>query len=117
MVFLKDLPADTSVGYGGTVTTTRPTRIAILPIGYNDGYVIPSANPARVLLRGQSAPVLGQVSMDYTTVDVTDIPQTQVGDEAILIGRQGEESIRAEELADFLGGPPYRDALRDFLSN
>jgi alanine racemase len=99
VVFLKDLPAGAPVGYGGTFKTKRATRIAILPMGYHDGMSWRLGNKGSALMRGQRAPIVGRVSMDYTTLDVTHIPQVRVGDRVTLIGRQGEQTIRLEELA------------------
>lgn len=107
VVFLKDVPEGSAIGYAGTFTTRRPTRIAILPIGYNDGYRFALGNRGQALVRGKRAPVVGRVSMDYTTVDVTDIPDVTVGDETVLIGRQGEGRIGANELAEAAGTIPY----------
>src|SRR4051794_30956093 len=92
---LKDLPAGHAIGYGTTFHTTRPSRIATLPVGYADGYNRLLSNNADVLIRGQRAPVVGRVSMDLLTIDVTDIPHATVGDEVILLG----DGITAEELA------------------
>ncbi|MCK6447397.1 MAG: alanine racemase [Planctomycetes bacterium] len=99
IVFLKDLPAGAPVGYGGTFVAKRATRIAILPIGYHDGMSWRLGNRGAALVRGARAPIVGRVSMDYTTLDVTAIPQVRVGDRVTLIGRQGERAIRLEELA------------------
>lgn len=99
IVFLKDLPAGAPVGYGGTFVAKRATRIAILPIGYHDGMSWRLGNRGAGLVRGARAPIVGRVSMDYTTLDVTAIPQVRVGDRVTLIGRQGERAIRLEELA------------------
>lgn len=107
VVFLKDLPAGAGVGYGRTFVTSRPTRIAILPIGYNDGYRFALGNRGHVLIRGRRAAVAGRISMDYTTVDVTDIPEVSVGDEAVLIGAQAGERIAVGELAAAAGTIPY----------
>ena len=92
---LKDLPAGHAVGYGTTFHTTRPSRIATLPVGYADGYDRHFSNRGEVLVRGKRAPVVGRVSMDLTTVDVTDIPGANVGDEVVLLG----DGISVEELA------------------
>ncbi|MCE9596007.1 MAG: alanine racemase [Planctomycetes bacterium] len=99
VVFLKDLPAGSEVGYGGTFKTKRSTRIAILPLGYHDGVNWRLGNRGTALVRGERAPIVGRVSMDYTTLDVTHIPQVRVGDRVTLIGRQGEQSIVLEDLA------------------
>ncbi len=96
---LKDLPAGHAIGYGATFYTTRPSRIATLPVGYADGYSRQYSNNGEVLIRGRRAPVVGRVSMDLVTVDVTDIPGCAAGDEVVLLGAQGQEVISAEELA------------------
>ncbi|MDP9361743.1 MAG: alanine racemase [Acidobacteriota bacterium] len=95
---LKELPAGHAIGYGTTYRTTRPSRIATLPVGYADGYGRLLSNNADVLVRGRRAPVIGRVSMDLVTIDVTDI-DAAIGDEVILIGAQGDDIITAEELA------------------
>ncbi len=92
---LKDLPAGHAIGYGTTFWTTRPSRIATLPVGYADGYDRLLSNRGEVLARGRRAPVVGRVSMDLVTIDVTDIAGARLGDEVVLLG----DSITAEELA------------------
>lgn len=92
---LKELPAGHAIGYGTTFRTTRPSRIATLPVGYADGYDRLLSNNAEVLVRGQRAPVVGRVSMDLVTIDVTAIGDAAVGDEVVLLG----DGITAEELA------------------
>ena len=92
---LKDLPPGHAVGYGTTFHTTRASRIATLPVGYADGYNRRLSNRGEVLVRGKRAPVVGRVSMDLVTIDVTDVPDAAVGDEVVLLG----EGIPAEELA------------------
>jgi alanine racemase len=92
---LKELPAGHAIGYGTTFHTTRPSRIATLPVGYADGYDRLLSNNAEVIVRGQRAPVVGRVSMDLVTIDVTGIPTASIGDEVVLLG----DGISAEELA------------------
>jgi alanine racemase len=96
---LKTIPAQSFVGYGCTVRTTRRTRLALLPVGYADGYDRGLSNNAHVLVRGRRAPVMGRVCMNMTMVDVTDVPGVAPGDEVVLLGRQGDEVISAESLA------------------
>lgn len=91
---LKELPAGHAVGYGTTFHTARPSRIATLPAGYADGYPRLLSNNADVLVRGRRAPVVGRVSMDLITIDVTGIPDAVAGDEVVLLG----DGISAEEL-------------------
>lgn len=95
IVRLKELPPGHAVGYGTTFRTKRASRIATLPVGYADGYRRALGNRAEVLVRGKRVPVVGRVSMDLTTIDVTDVRDVAVGDEVILLG----DSIRVEELA------------------
>jgi alanine racemase len=94
IVRLKELPAGHAIGYGTTFHTPRPSRIATLPVGYADGYGRLLSNKGEVLLRGRRVPVVGRVSMDLVTIDVTDAV-AEVGDEVVLLG----DGITAEELA------------------
>ena len=96
---LKDLPPGHAIGYGTTFHTTRPSRIATLPVGYADGYNRRLSNRGEVLVRGKRAPVVGRVSMDLVTIDVTDVDDAALGDEVVLLGKQGDDEITAEELA------------------
>lgn len=98
--FVKVLELGIEIGYGGTFTTERETKVATIPVGYADGYPRALSNRGRVLIRGQSAPVLGRVCMDQFMVDVTDIPDVVQGDEVTLAGRDGEGFISMEEIAD-----------------
>jgi alanine racemase len=95
---VKEVPAGTPISYGHTFVTTTTTRIAILTAGYGDGYFRAASNRARVLIGGQRCPVLGRVTMDQIVVDVS-VPQVQPGDEAVLIGRQGDGQVTTNELA------------------
>ncbi len=96
---IRDVPKGSTIGYGMTYKLDRDHRIATLPIGYADGYLRAFSNNSDVLIHGTRCPVVGRISMDMTTVDVSHLPDIRVGDEAILLGTQGEESISAEELA------------------
>ena len=104
---VKWLPAGEGVSYGSTYITTRPTRIAALPVGYADGFRRSPRNWGSVLLHGQEAPILGRVCMDQCMIDVTHIPQARSGDEVVLIGHQGEASLSAEQVAERLGTINY----------
>lgn len=104
---LKTLPKGSAIGYGGTFVTQRESLIATLPVGYADGFNRALSNKGEVLIRGKRAPVVGRVSMDLVTVDVTDIPGVRHGDEAVLIGEQGGDRITAEELAEKIGTISY----------
>jgi alanine racemase len=94
-----DIPVGGTVGYGGRWCAQRPTRIAILPVGYADGYLRGSQPGASALVRGRRVPLVGIVSMDAVAVDVTDIPGLGRTDEFVLLGRQGEAAISAADLA------------------
>lgn len=107
IVFLKDHPAGTPLGYGASFFTRRPSRIATIPAGYADGLSRALSNRGRVIVRGRYARIVGNVSMDLTLIDVTDIPGVMVGDEVTLIGRADGASITAGELAKELGTIPY----------
>lgn len=107
IIHLKRVPAGTSISYGRTFTTRRESLIAVLPIGYADGYSRAWSNRGQVLIGGRRAPVVGRVCMDMTMADVTDIPTVRLNDEAVLIGSQGSETLSADELARQLGTIPY----------
>lgn len=96
---LKDVPAGTGVSYGHRFVADRRTRLAAIPVGYADGYSRHLSNVGEVLIRGCRARVVGTVCMDWTLIDVTDIPQVEVGDEVTLLGRDNGQSITAEEWA------------------
>jgi len=107
VVAVRDVSAGVGIGYGHTYRTPAPTTIATLPVGYSDGYLRVYSTNADVLLHGRRAPVVGRVSMDYITVDVGHIPGVAIGDVATLLGRDGEEAVTAEELAERRGTIPY----------
>ncbi|MDF1836845.1 MAG: alanine racemase [Planctomycetota bacterium] len=107
IVFLKDVPKGTPVGYASTWKAPEATRIATLPIGYADGLPWRAAEGGEVLIRGQRAPIVGRISMDYTTVDVGHIRDIQVGEIATLVGSDGGQSISLAELANHAGTIPY----------
>jgi alanine racemase len=104
---LRTLRAGESAGYGRTFTAVEETRLALLPVGYADGFNRLLSNRGYVLIRGQQAPIAGRVSMDQTMVDVTAIPATAIGDEVVLLGSQGSESLTAWDLADLAGTIPW----------
>jgi alanine racemase len=96
---LKKVPAGSSISYGQTFVTKRESFIATLPIGYADGYPRLLSNRGEVLVTGKRAPVAGRVCMDLTMIDVTDIGKIQQGDEVVLLGRQGDAEISADDMA------------------
>ncbi len=110
VVFLKDLPAGAPMGYGSTWRAKANTRIATLPIGYADGLPWRATRGGEVLVRGQRAPIIGRVSMDYTTVDVGHIRDVEVGDVVTLIGSDGGDTIRMGDLAQWAETIPYEVA-------
>lgn len=98
VVQVKEVAAGTPISYGMTYYTSRPSRIATLPLGYADGYPRLLSNRAEVLVRGQRAPVVGRVCMDQLMIDVGHLPQVEPGDEVVLLGEQMGQRISAEEL-------------------
>lgn len=104
---VKELPADSYVSYGCTFRTERPSRIAVIPVGYADGFRRAPTHWGHVLVRGQRAPIVGRVCMDQTMIDVTDIPGVRPGDEVVLIGAQGADAITVDEVAERLGTINY----------
>jgi alanine racemase len=102
IVQLREVAAGTPVSYGGRTVTRRRSRIAVVPVGYADGYAWRLTGRAEALVGGRRVPVAGSVTMDMTLVDVTDTV-AELGDEVVLLGRQGDEEISARELADHAG--------------
>ncbi len=107
VAMVKTVPAGSYVSYGATFRAQRPTRLAALMTGYADGFRRGPNTYGEVLIRGRLAPLAGRVCMDQTMVDVTDIDGVQAGDEVVMIGAQGTERIRAEEVAARLGTNNY----------
>jgi alanine racemase len=104
---IRRVPAGSRLGYQHLFTTVRPSTIAVLPTGYANGYLRGLTNRAEVLIGGRRAPVVGRISMNLTMVDVTDLPEPQVGDEVVLLGRQGQEEISADEIAGWMDTISY----------
>lgn len=104
---VKPVPVGWPVSYGETFVTRRPSRLAIIPVGYADGYPRRLSNCGEALIRGRRCPIRGRVCMDQCVVDVTDIPGVSVGDEAVLIGQQGEERIAVWDLTRAVDGAPH----------
>jgi len=104
---VREIQAGEPAGYNSTFRAGRPTRLALLPLGYADGFSRLLSNRGSVLVRGQRAPIAGRVSMDQTILDVTRIPGVEIGDEVVVIGLQGQQSITAWEIADLAGTIPY----------
>jgi alanine racemase len=104
---IKHVPAKTPVSYGRTFYTKKESLIGILPVGYADGYLRVLSNRANLLVRGKRIPQVGAICMDMMMIDLTSLPQAKVGDEVVLVGRQGKETIRAEEVASWAGTISY----------
>jgi alanine racemase len=102
---VKEVEAGAGISYGHIFVTRRKSRVVVLPVGYDDGYMRRLSNRAEVLIRGQRAPVIGRVCMNACMVDITDLAGAETvraGDEVVLLGRQQQEEITAEEVAEWL---------------
>ncbi|HOX25804.1 MAG TPA: alanine racemase [Candidatus Krumholzibacteria bacterium] len=104
---VRDVPAGETVGYGRTWLAPVDSRIAVLPVGYSDGYPRSLSGRAHVLIHGRRAPICGRICMNLCMADVTRIPAAAAGDPAVLLGRQGDDAITVEQLADWLGTITY----------
>jgi len=104
---LRNFGADQPLGYGATYVTKAPAHVAVLPVGYADGYNRQLSNRGRVIVRGHYAPIVGRISMDLTLVDVTGIPGIAMGDEVILLGSSEGLSVDALEHAELANSTPY----------
>ena len=107
VIQIKDVSPNSFIGYGCTFRTTSQTKLAVLPIGYYDGYDRSLSNLAHVLIRGKRAPVRGRVCMNLMMVDISDIPGIKLEEPATLIGENGEEAISADLLADWANTVNY----------
>ena len=112
VVAVKGVRVGESVGYGGRFTADRPVTLAVIPAGYADGLDRRLENHGFVLIRGERAKIVGAVSMDMLTADVTDISGVGPGDEVVFLGSQGGKSIDAREMADWIGTIPYEILCR-----
>ena len=107
VVGVRSVPAGACVGYNGTFVATEPMRLALIAVGYADGLARSLGNRFHLLVRGQRASLVGRVSMDQSIVDVTDIPGVAAGDEVVLIGTQGDETISSQDHARATGTIPW----------
>jgi alanine racemase len=107
IVYMKDVPSGTPLGYSAAFYTRRTSRIATVPVGYADGLSHALSNRGYAIVRGRRARIVGSISMDLSLLDVTDIAGTNIGDEVILMGQEGQCSINALEIAQLLGTVPY----------
>jgi len=112
IIHIKKVPAHTPISYGGRWVSERESIIAVLPVGYADGYSRKLAQSGEILLRGQRAPVVGTICMDFLMADVTDIGMPEVGEEAVMIGTQGQEEITLDDVAQKLGTISYEISCR-----
>jgi alanine racemase len=104
---MRNFAANQALGYGGTYVTKAPAHVAVLPVGYADGYNRQLSNRGRVIVRGHYAPIVGSISMDLTLVDVTDIPGVAVADEVVLLGSSDSLTVDALEHARLANSSPY----------
>ncbi len=108
IVYMKDVPSGTPLGYSAAYYTRRPSRIATVPVGYADGLSHALSNRGYAIVRGRRARIVGSISMDLSLLDVTDIPGTNIGDEVVLLGQADHAaSITAIEIAQLLDTVPY----------
>lgn len=107
IISVKDIPAGSKIGYGGTFVAPTPMRLAVLAAGYADGLPHRLSNKGRVIAAGRFAPIVGTVSMDLTTIDITHSPQLQPGDEVTLLGSEGDVSLDAQQIARTAGTISY----------
>jgi len=107
IIQVRQVSAGSGLGYNHLFTTSRPSTIAVLPVGYEDGYLRCLSNKAQVLIGGRRAPVVGRISMNLTLVDITDCDAVQVGDEAVLLGTQGRAEITADDIAGWMDTISY----------
>jgi len=107
IISIREFGAGQALGYNGTYTTTHAARIAVLPVGYADGYRRGLSNRGRVIVRDMYAPIVGAISMDLTLIDVTHVSGVEEGDDVILIGSSGPLRVDAVEVASLCGTVPY----------
>ncbi len=107
IIQIKDVPPDAFIGYGCTYRTTSRTKLAVLPVGYSDGYDRSLSNLAYVLIRGKRAPVRGRICMNIVMVDVSDIPGVRLEEEAVLIGKSAQERVTADQMAGWANTVNY----------
>jgi alanine racemase len=107
IAMVKEVPAGSGISYGSTHVTSRPTRLAVLPVGYEDGYPRHLSGNGVALINGRRADILGRICMNLCMADITGIDGVKAGDEAVLLGEQGEEVITADEIAARAGTISY----------
>lgn len=111
IIALRSLEPGQNVGYGATWTARRPSRIATIPMGYADGLSRSLSNRGHVMVQGRRVPIVGTVSMDMTTIDVTEVPNAEIGEECVVLGPQkgcfGSDTLSATEIAEHIGTIPW----------
>ena len=107
ITYVKEVEPGTPISYGGTFVTDRPMRIATIGAGYGDGYPRNLSGKGYVLIHGHRAPILGRVCMDQCMIDLTDVPGVKVGDEVIIMGSDGKNTISADDIAQAVGTINY----------
>jgi alanine racemase len=112
VIFIKEVEKGTPISYGQTYIAEKKTRIATIPLGYADGYSRLLSNKGEVLIRGKRAKVVGRVCMDAFMIDVSDIPEVKIGDEVVVMGRQGDDEITAHDLGKWTNTFAYEIMTR-----
>jgi alanine racemase len=107
LIRIQGVPAGIGVSYGHSFVTQRPSRLGTLPVGYADGLDRGLSNVGEVLIRGRRAPIVGRVCMGLCVIDLTDMPQAQVGDVVVLIGAQERDRLTVDDMAERCGRIPY----------
>ena len=107
VVSVRDIQTGAEIGYNGTFVATEPMRVALIAAGYADGLDRRLGNRFSLLVRGERAPLVGRISMDQSVLDVTEIPRVEAGDEVVILGTQGGETITAYDHADAAGTIPW----------
>ena len=107
VIQVRNVDTGRGIGYGHSFFTNRPTTVAVVPVGYEDGYLRKLSNTAQVLINGHRAPVIGRISMNLTLIDATDVGAVNVGDEVVLMGPQGTDEITADDIAGWMDTISY----------
>lgn len=107
VVQIKTVPAATGISYGHTFITAKETKIAVLPVGYADGFLRSLSNRAQVLIKGQRARIIGRICMNLCMADISEIPGVETGDPVVILGSQGAETITADDIAQWMGTISY----------
>ena len=107
VVQIKSVPAGTGISYGHTFITEKETKIAVLPVGYADGFLRTLSNKAQVLIKGQRARIIGRICMNLCMADISEIQGVETGDQVVILGSQGAETITADEIAEWMGTISY----------